>query len=187
MSLAWSDSTTNAVNNIFIIRLYQHKSTHMRPYKHLTFYKKHKTLLTHSAWIKWTVRIANVTGATSSLATYHIWNHWNAHSMVAIILSITSVKLHLSKEKGVMRLWRWNAVCITRNHNWGPQNHHRSMILKKSSTRLLLRIPRLQWPILLDIQMMMVKKLLVQMLPHQVTSRPMMVHVQHHQKLVGKI
>jgi hypothetical protein len=61
------------------------------------------------------------------------------------------------------------------------------MIPKKSSTCRLLRIPRLQWPILLDIQMMTVKKLLVQMLPHQVTSRPMMVHVQHHQKLVGKI
>jgi hypothetical protein len=40
---------------------------------------------------------ANVTGATSSLAIYQIWNHWNAQSMVAIILSITSVKMHLSK------------------------------------------------------------------------------------------
>ncbi len=88
---------------------------------------------------------------------WSLWNHWNAHSMVAIILSITSVKLHLSKEGGFLRLCRWNAVCITNNHYSGPQNRHRSMILKKSCTRLLLQIPRLQWPILLDIQMMMVK------------------------------
>ncbi len=59
------------------------------------------------------------------------------------------------------------------------ERHHRtiaqmvrSMILKISCTRLLLRIPRLQWMILLDIQMMLVKKLLLQLLHHQVTCCP---------------
>jgi hypothetical protein len=61
------------------------------------------------------------------------------------------------------------------------------------------RIPRLQWPILLDIQMMLVKILLLKLLYHQVTSRPhqmillrirvmimKMVHVQNQHDLVGK-
>jgi hypothetical protein len=61
------------------------------------------------------------------------------------------------------------------------------------------RIPRLQWPILLDIQMMLVKILLLKLLYHQVTSHPhqmillrirvmimKMVHVQNQHDLVGK-
>ena len=61
------------------------------------------------------------------------------------------------------------------------------------------RIPRLQWLILLDIQMMLVKILLLKLLYHQVTSRPhqmillrirvmimKMVHVQNQHDLVGK-
>jgi hypothetical protein len=67
----------------------------------------------------------------------------------------------------------------------GHQIRRQSMIPKISLTCLLLLIPRLQWTILLDIEMMMVKKLLVQMLHHPVTSRPhqmmlRMVQFQHH-------
>ena len=87
---------------------------------------------------------------------------------------------------------RMLTIMMRRITKTGPQRRHQSMIPKIRSTRLLLLIPRLQWSFLLDIQMMLVKKLLVEMLHHQVTSRPhqmvlMMVQVQHRHDLVGKI